>query len=74
MEVSTISEHWVGHREPAHRASGLDLSLADASEPRLLALYGAPLALIRPDQIVAWRGDGVADADALLGRLLGWGG
>lgn len=58
----------------AATARGLDLSLADASEPRLLALYGAPLALIRPDQIVAWRGDGVADADALLGRLLGWGG
>ena len=37
-------------------ALGLDLKLVRHASPALLALYEAPLVLIRPDQIVAWRG------------------
>ena len=35
---------------------GLDLKVVVQPSETLLALYEAPLALIRPDQIVAWRG------------------
>ncbi len=34
-------------------------------------LYGASLALLRPDQHVAWRGKRIQDADALLARVTG---
>jgi 2-polyprenyl-6-methoxyphenol hydroxylase-like FAD-dependent oxidoreductase len=34
-------------------------------------LYGADLALIRPDQIVAWRGDASTDADKVLRQATG---
>ena len=34
-------------------------------------LYGADLALIRPDQIVAWRGNSAADAISVLRRAVG---
>jgi 2-polyprenyl-6-methoxyphenol hydroxylase-like FAD-dependent oxidoreductase len=45
----------------------IDLPHADARE-----LYGRDLALIRPDQYVAWRGDAPpADPDRLIGRLVG---
>ena len=45
------------------------LSLADA---RLRARYGARLALIRPDQHVAWRGDDLpADCEALIAQVTG---
>jgi hypothetical protein len=37
----------------------------------LRALYGASLALIRPDQYVAWRGSRVEDADAIVATLRG---
>jgi 2-polyprenyl-6-methoxyphenol hydroxylase-like FAD-dependent oxidoreductase len=36
-------------------------------------LYGAELALIRPDQIVAWRGNSSAQATDVLRRAAGWG-
>lgn len=49
---------------------GMDLAVVDHAAPDLLALYGKPLALIRPDQIVAWRGDGAADAASVLARVL----
>ena len=42
---------------------GMDLRVVALPDPDLLARYEAPLALIRPDQIVAWRGsDGSAAA------------
>ena len=34
-------------------------------------LYGADYALIRPDQIVAWRGDSAVGARAALEKLRG---
>jgi 2-polyprenyl-6-methoxyphenol hydroxylase-like FAD-dependent oxidoreductase len=40
----------------------------------LLDLYEAPLALIRPDHIVAWRGTSDGDATRVMRQALGWGG
>lgn len=53
--------------EQAAADRGIPLTTVDVSEPGLLALYERPLALIRPDQHVAWRGDAEPD-DA--GRIL----
>jgi 2-polyprenyl-6-methoxyphenol hydroxylase-like FAD-dependent oxidoreductase len=44
----------------------LDVPLSEARE-----LYQADLALVRPDQHVAWRGDHVPDADRLLDVVTG---
>ncbi len=40
----------------------------------LINLYEAPLVLIRPDHIVAWRGSSDADAAQVMRQVLGWGG
>lgn len=53
-------------------ARGLPLTIVDRPEPELRDLYEADLALIRPDQIVAWRGDRVPeDVDKLLAQVTG---
>jgi len=46
------------------------LKVLDLRSERLGHLYGAPLALVRPDQYVAWRGAG-AEADALVDIIRG---
>jgi 2-polyprenyl-6-methoxyphenol hydroxylase-like FAD-dependent oxidoreductase len=51
--------------------SGLPLTVFDLKTEQARDLYGADLVLIRPDQIVAWRGDTDADADEVLRRLRG---
>jgi 2-polyprenyl-6-methoxyphenol hydroxylase-like FAD-dependent oxidoreductase len=60
--------------------SPLERAAADASvplercalaDPRLENLYGARLALVRPDQYVAWRGDDVPDPVALVDLVCG---
>jgi hypothetical protein len=53
------------------RTLGIDLAVVDHQAPELLALYEKPLVLIRPDQIVAWRGNSAADAANVLARLTG---
>jgi hypothetical protein len=63
--------------EAAARSLGVVLKVVepDAGQaPGLRALYEAPLALIRPDHIVAWRGDSDAAASQVLRQALGWGG
>lgn len=52
---------------------GLPLTIVDCPDPEAHDLYETDLALIRPDQIVAWRRrDGAAgDAAAILGRAIG---
>ena len=45
------------------------LDLPDAAAAR--ELYEADLALVRPDQIVAWRGNALPDAAGLWNRVLG---
>jgi hypothetical protein len=52
-------------------ALGLDLRVVRHTAPVLRELYQAPLALIRPDQIVAWRGADAGHAGAVLRRVMG---
>jgi 2-polyprenyl-6-methoxyphenol hydroxylase-like FAD-dependent oxidoreductase len=56
----------------AAQQRGLPLTLVDRPEPELRDLYSADLALIRPDQIVAWRGHRVPeDVDKVLAQVTG---
>lgn len=56
----------------AAAARGIPLTVVDGMPPEARALYGRDLALIRPDQHIAWRGDvAPADADALWTKLTG---
>lgn len=50
----------------AAAALALDLQLVHHPQPALRELYAAPLALIRPDQVVAWRGHDAGDAARVL--------
>jgi 2-polyprenyl-6-methoxyphenol hydroxylase-like FAD-dependent oxidoreductase len=51
---------------------GVPLTVVDLPDvPGLRSGYDADLLLVRPDQHVAWRGDAVLDADALLDAVLG---
>ena len=45
--------------------------MVDIADAAVRDLYEADLALIRPDQIVAWRGDVIADAARLMARVTG---
>ncbi|MDB5712130.1 MAG: FAD-monooxygenase [Sphingomonas bacterium] len=56
-------------RQEAERA-GVPLTIVRRDEPELRTLYEARLALIRPDQHVAWRGDRWPDI-RLLARVTG---
>jgi hypothetical protein len=48
-------------------ARGIPLKILDVAQPAGRRLYGCNLALIRPDQYIAWRGDRLPDdVDALL--------
>ncbi len=53
------------------QTKGIDLKFVHHTSSELLALYEAPLTLIRPDQIVAWRGHDDTQAEAVLAQLLG---
>ncbi len=55
----------------AAHAAGIPLRVISPPWADLQSLYQADLALIRPDQFVAWRGDGVADACSALLRAVG---
>jgi hypothetical protein len=48
------------------------LNVVALDEPGLRDAYEAPLALIRPDHIVAWRGQRADDAHAVMDQALGW--
>ncbi|CAN5753057.1 FAD-dependent oxidoreductase [soil metagenome] len=50
----------------AAQAAGLDLKAVHLDDSELLALYEAPLILIRPDHIVAWRGADESHARQVL--------
>jgi hypothetical protein len=53
------------------RRAGAPLTIFNVRNAQLCALYGAPLALISPDQHVAWRGASVEDADCIIATLCG---
>lgn len=57
--------------ELAAKAKGIDLKVVQHNSDDLVALYEAPLTLIRPDQIVGWRGHDDTNAEAILAKLLG---
>ncbi|KQT11396.1 FAD-dependent oxidoreductase [Ramlibacter sp. Leaf400] len=52
--------------QSAAKAAGLDLQVVRHADPALRALYEAPLVLIRPDHIVAWRGHDESRAAEVL--------
>ena len=59
--------------EAAARRRGVPLTTLAIAHPQGRELYGCDLALIRPDQYVAWRGDRPPqDCDALIDRVTGW--
>jgi 2-polyprenyl-6-methoxyphenol hydroxylase-like FAD-dependent oxidoreductase len=51
----------------------LELKVIDLPTTEARDLYGADLVLVRPDQIVAWRGNTDAQAESILGTLSGHG-
>lgn len=53
------------------RAMQLDLEVVQHPGAEILALYEAPLVLIRPDQIVAWRGHAAHHAATVMAQALG---
>ena len=58
--------------ERAAAARGIPLTTLDVRVPGARGLYARDLALIRPDQHIAWRGDRLPDdCDALLARVTG---
>ncbi|TWO72373.1 hypothetical protein FN976_06635 [Caenimonas sedimenti] len=57
--------------ESSAKTLGIDLRVVRLPQPALLDLYEQPLALIRPDQIVAWRGADARDAPRILARATG---
>jgi 2-polyprenyl-6-methoxyphenol hydroxylase-like FAD-dependent oxidoreductase len=54
-------------------ARDLDLTIVRLDDAHARELYQADLVLIRPDQIVAWRGDDCRAPAALFRRLMGYG-
>jgi 2-polyprenyl-6-methoxyphenol hydroxylase-like FAD-dependent oxidoreductase len=58
--------------QAAAAARKIPLKVLDLADSETRNLYGCDLALIRPDQHVAWRGDhSAADPDALFARVVG---
>lgn len=57
--------------EAQARALDVDLQVVRLSQPSLLAQYEAPLVLIRPDQIIGWRGTHIDEAQRVLLRVTG---
>jgi 2-polyprenyl-6-methoxyphenol hydroxylase-like FAD-dependent oxidoreductase len=57
--------------EAAARAMRMPLSVVTLAAEEARDLYEADFALIRPDQIVAWRGNSTAEAAAVLRRATG---
>ncbi|XKM37933.1 hypothetical protein A4U53_001845 (plasmid) [Rhizobium ruizarguesonis] len=48
----------------------MDLTVVDIEEDQLRAIYREPLVLIRPDQVIAWRGDGDGGAVQIIETIL----
>jgi hypothetical protein len=55
--------------ESAARMHGVPLKILQLKPPD--GLYRSKLVLVRPDQHIAWHGDGVADAAAVIDRVRG---
>jgi 2-polyprenyl-6-methoxyphenol hydroxylase-like FAD-dependent oxidoreductase len=59
------------HFSQSALALGIDLNVVHHPNTEILALYEAPLALIRPDQIIAWRGHQTSQSATVLAKALG---
>jgi 2-polyprenyl-6-methoxyphenol hydroxylase-like FAD-dependent oxidoreductase len=55
----------------AAKRIGAGVTVLDIADDAVCDLYEADLALIRPDQIVAWRGDVIADGAKLFAKVIG---
>ena len=64
-------DHAIASARREADASGTPLTVLALDDARLPGLYGASLALIRPDQVVAWRGEDWHDGvlDIVTGRI-----
>jgi 2-polyprenyl-6-methoxyphenol hydroxylase-like FAD-dependent oxidoreductase len=49
----------------------MEIKVVDIAANDVRDTYGAPLALIRPDQVVAWRGTSDRDAEAIVAAVTG---
>jgi hypothetical protein len=66
-------DHNTSVMEDAARARRIPFKTLKVDRPQARELYECDLALIRPDQHVAWRGCALPDdCDALLARITGW--
>ena len=59
--------------ERAAQSVKMDLRVVRIPQNALRDLYEAPLVLIRPDQIVAWRGASDKGAQQILSQVMGHG-
>jgi hypothetical protein len=59
------------HVLAAARRLGIELEVVDVPSKAARELYEAPLALVRPDQVVVWRGFDDARADAVAAVAVG---
>lgn len=58
--------------QAAAQARGVPLAILDVADPAARDLYGCDLALVRPDQHIAWRGTSPpADAGRVLAKVVG---
>ena len=55
----------------AAKALSVPLTVVDVASEEACELYDADLALVRPDQIIAWRGDEHVDPVSVLGQAAG---
>jgi 2-polyprenyl-6-methoxyphenol hydroxylase-like FAD-dependent oxidoreductase len=55
----------------AAKRAGVPLTVLNLRDAHLRELYSAPLALVRPDQYVAWRGARVADPERIMATVRG---
>lgn len=69
LQLDDDADHGAAIAAAAAKA-GIPLKRLDLRAERLRDLYGAPLALVRPDQFVAWRGD-MSDAQSLINTIRG---
>lgn len=61
-----------GAFKAAMSRTGNSLRVVHVENEEAKGLYAAKLVLIRPDQIVAWRGNSANDAEAVIAQLLGY--
>ena len=61
------------HGEEPEKLKSIDLNIVDLKSEQARDLYGADAVLIRPDQIVAWRGNDARVLEQIFARLMGHG-